>query len=327
VRISENARRCVVFFGVAAPEDKIEYGGTGFLIDWVEGDLHWPHLVTARHVAEALSQHESFFLRANLLSGEASLLEIEHVRWVFPDDETVDLAVVPFGLNIQAMDHVHIPLAEHLAQFDKPNAICCGDAINIVGLFRLHHGNRRAVPFVHCGWISVLPDPKERVPVKNRVTGKTLESEVFLVEAQTLSGLSGSPVFMHEEIGFTGGGPINRHGAFPIIRGLVKLLGVYQGSWDGDPGEILAKDRGFSGQIRVPIGMGVVVPANKIEDLIKNPALKEDRRVRGEAYRAKHAAVSDSAIPVPPASDANPKHREDFNSLLNAAVKKPAQED
>jgi hypothetical protein len=327
VRIGDNARRCVVFFGISAPEDKIEYGGTGFLVDWVEGDLHWPYLVTARHVA-ALNHHESFFIRANLLGGEASLLEIEHVRWVVPEDESVDVAVVPFGLNIQMMDHAHIPLPEHLAQFEKQYAICCGDAINIVGLFRLHHGNKRAIPFVHSGWIAVLPDPNERVPVKNHTTGKTLECEVFLVEAQTLSGLSGSPVFMHEEIALTIGKPLNEHGARPIIRGLVKLLGLYQGSWDGDPGEILAKDRGFSGQIRVPVGMGVVVPANKITDLIKNhPGLKEDRRARGEAYRVKRAGVADSAITPPLASEANPKHREDFNSLLNAAARKPEPKD
>ena len=39
------------------------------------------------------------------------------------------------------------------------------------------------------------------------------------------------------------------------------------------------------------------------------------------------AAKQDAAIPDPAIGDANPKHREDFNSLLGAAVKKPAQED
>jgi len=181
MRISEDARRSVVFFGIEGPEG-IEYGGTGFLIQWIEGDLRWPYLVTARHVAEGLSKHETFFIRANLLNGDAISVEIEHASWVFPEDESVDLAVVPYGLNVEAMDHVHIPMPEFLANFDDPLAIACGDAINIVGLFRLHRGNKRAIPFVHCGWVSVLPDSNERVPIRNPATGKLFGSEAFLVE-------------------------------------------------------------------------------------------------------------------------------------------------
>ena len=39
------------------------------------------------------------------------------------------------------------------------------------------------------------------------------------------------------------------------------------------------------------------------------------------------AVTQDAAIPDPAIGDANPKHREDFNSLLGAAVKKPEPED
>src|SRR5947209_7322459 len=95
VRVGENARRCVVFFGIHGPEGlpfegtefTIEYGGTGFFVEWTEDDgLSWPYLVTARHVADALSKHESFFVRGNMKDGSASLLEIKNMQWIYPED-------------------------------------------------------------------------------------------------------------------------------------------------------------------------------------------------------------------------------------------------
>jgi hypothetical protein len=53
---------------------------------------------------------------------------------------------------------------------------------------------------------------------------------------------------------------------------------------------------------------------------------KKSRKEFKDAVLASRAASHDSAISDPPATDANPKHREDFNSLLNAAVKKPVRE-
>jgi hypothetical protein len=82
-----------------------------------------------------------------------------------------------------------------------------------------------------------------------------------------LDGLSGSPVFIHEEIGLKMKGAPARG---LVTRGLVKLLGVFQGSWDGAPGEILARDRNFRGNVRIPVGMGLVVPGDKIVQLIKD---------------------------------------------------------
>jgi hypothetical protein len=186
VRVSEDARRCVVFFGISVPEgdsapDGIEYGGTGFFVQYRDEEfgLQWPYLVTARHVAEALSKYEEFFIRANALDGEAVLLEVSTTIWAYPDERSVDLAVLPFGFNRDIMDHVPIPIPDLLAQFGVGNAIACGDHINIVGLFRLHTGNKRSVPFVHSGTIAVKPDAKERVPIKDRITGELVNSEVF----------------------------------------------------------------------------------------------------------------------------------------------------
>jgi hypothetical protein len=88
-----------------------------------------------------------------------------------------------------------------------------------------------------------------------------MKSRAALVEAQTLEGLSGSPVF-------------TRKGE----KWALFLLGIYQSAWDGRPGEVLEKDRNLSGKgFRVPVGMGTVVPAWKIIDILDYAELKEPR--------------------------------------------------
>jgi hypothetical protein len=69
------------------------------------------------------------------------------------------------------------------------------------------------------------------------------------------------------------------------------LFGLYAGSWDGEPGEILAADRNLSGGKRVPVGMGLVVPADKIIELIRDhPELKRQRQATIQRALATKAA-------------------------------------
>jgi hypothetical protein len=111
----------------------------------------------------------------------------------------------------------------------------------------------------------------------------------------------------------------------------VKLLGIYTGAWDGEPGVILSKDRNLRGGMRVPVGMGTVVPIHKLIQLIReHPVIKEIREKKVVDKLFAKAAVMGDAFPS--ASDVesnntNPKHREDFTRLVGAAARKPARED
>jgi hypothetical protein len=328
VRLSEDARKCVVFFGVSSPEgeDGIAYAGTGALVAVIEPDgWGFAYLVTNRHIAEALSRDTHFFIRANRKDGSAVPLHIDRVEWVYPDDRSVDLAVVPFALEVKDFDQSYFSLTHVMLNFEKPRAIMPGDPINIVGLFRLHIGAKRNIPIVHSGHLAALADPHEKVPVRNPITKELIESEVYLVEAQTLDGLSGSPVWLHETIDVVE--KVDYMGAHPKMYGSAMLMGIYQGSWDGEPGTILANDRNLKGNRRVPIGMGIVVPGYKLTELIMNhPKLMADREARKRAQKEQSAATMDSAFPDRPATDENPNHREDFTRLLGAAARKPEPE-
>ena len=89
VRLSEDARKCVVFFGVSSPdgEDGIQYGGTGTLIgliDETDGHFGFAYLVTNRHIAERLSNDTGFYIRANRKDGTAFPIPIESLDWSYP---------------------------------------------------------------------------------------------------------------------------------------------------------------------------------------------------------------------------------------------------
>lgn len=171
----------------------------------------------------------------------------------------------------------------------RPGEVSCGDPINLVGLFRLHAGKNKMVPIVHTGHVATPADPTEPVPMIDRVTGKRIEAEVYLVEAQTLEGLSGSPAFIHEMTGL----PFKMPGtdAQPKAYGPVRLLGLYSGAWDAKPGEIIAQDRSLRGDLRVPVGVGLVVPAEKMIELIReHPTLKAWRDKVVQDHLARNAA-------------------------------------
>jgi hypothetical protein len=330
VAISADTRKCVVFFGKLVPpkaganskaSSEVAYGGTGFLAAYNDEGYTFRYLVTCRHVAKRLE--DGFFLRLNTVAGGSEELPIDvDAHWQYHPDKTVDIAVTNIGINALQFDHFAVPLSK----ISKRENIGAGQRMHIVGLFRLHYGKRRNVPIVHTGHIAALADPVEKIAITDRTTGKRVLSEAYLVEAQTLEGLSGSPVFVQEYVAF----PIMADGEGKIIAtfGEVNLLGVYQGAWDGRPGEILETDRNMAGDYRIPVGMGMVVPIEKVIELIEgNDDLKKWREESKDQERASRAAITDSAFPAAPAKDANPQHREDFTSLLSAAARKQQSDD
>jgi hypothetical protein len=73
-----------------------------------------------------------------------------------------------------------------------------------------------------------------------------------------------------------------------------------------------------------------VVPSWKILELLEEPRLKAKQKEAEAKLRDHHAKDKSSvaqSFAAPPVADANPKHREDFNSLLGAAVRKPESKD
>jgi hypothetical protein len=176
-----------------------------------------------------------------------------------------------------------------------------GDIAYVVGLFHLLHGKKVNLPVVHTGHIALLPED-ERIPVFNRTTKKPQEVEGYLVEAHGLEGLSGAPVFARSSTAVTAkllyqGPPLLniQKPEYPVpgrLHGMTLLLGLWLGSWDGEPSETLAHEKGLKGR-RVPVGMGIVVPASKIAETLNQQELVMARQKEHERQLNEKAASTD----------------------------------
>jgi hypothetical protein len=280
VRLADDLRKCVLFIGhLSGDKTDFQSFGSAFLLEY-EGH---GYLVTAGHIAKDLGDMP-VQIRANLTDGSAVIMVCDpemdptSPRWFASDDPAVDLAVMPFHADISrfGLDIIYLNAESWAFKEDDRQGIGCGDFCYAVGLFRLMQGNRRNLPIVHTGHIAMMPSKADPIPVTDRRTGIVTYVEGYLAQMTNLDGLSGSPVFVRSEATYDSspfpGGPPDA--ALP--RALVSLLGIWQASWEGEPLPHLQK-RLYE---RVPVGMGVVVPAERLRDLLDRSDLKAQRTER-----------------------------------------------
>ena len=87
-----------------------------------------------------------------------------------------------------------------------------GDEVFVVGLFRHRHGTQRNIPIVRVGNLAALTEEK----VATNDFGLV---DAYLIEARSIGGLSGSPVFLNlwvvrhveKQVKHATGGPIFCH--------------------------------------------------------------------------------------------------------------------
>jgi hypothetical protein len=296
MRLHDDVRHCVVFIGNNdGPSDSpFTAKGTGFLV----GHKGHNYLATVQHIAAGFGDGP-FAIRFNTVDGTARNLHVDPyqhgLKWYCNNsDPDVDLAVMPFGkgMPLAGFRGCFIPsdiLVSEATLQKWPIGI--GDICYAVGLFRLLVGRKRNLPIVHTGRIALMPCD-ERLPVQDwhNPNGPRRHIEGYLIELQNLKGLSGSPVFVRPTAEWEGLTLSN--GSTEAIAATVRkffLLGIWQGSWDARPDEVLAVDRG--NEIRVPVGMGTVVPATKLIELLELPELQA-LRAETDARRERDAAAS-----------------------------------
>jgi hypothetical protein len=277
-----------VFFGGPDPKTgEIKPGGTGFLVVHKEDGYGFGYLVTARHVAKRVQPHGDVVIRINKKGEDAVNFRVRDIYWAYHTDETVDVAVTPTlpFIHPTKYDVAYYDLADLVRPSDNPYRVQCGDPICIVGLFHWHSGSGRNTPIVHSGNIALLPDPREKIPIWDRIAGQLQKVEAYLVEVQTFEGLSGAPVFQREMLGLADY-PEQNGGQLMVQTG-AQLLGVYAGAWAGEPSATLASDRNWGPDKRIPAGMGIVVPGERILEVVMNdPELK---KYRAEIHQKRRA--------------------------------------
>jgi hypothetical protein len=104
--------------------------------------------------------------------------------------------------------------------------------------------------------------------------GMQCEIEAHLIEARSIGGLSGSPVFVN--LGFFR----------PTSDGIGKVywLGLMHGHWDIDPSpdEFEEDDSSVPLKERVNMGIAIVIPSYKILEILEQPVFADMRKRQNE---------------------------------------------
>lgn len=312
MRFDERLLDCIVFIGRDDSGEFVSHG-TGFLAAKGTGGYFFQHIVTAGHVIRGIKHHE-VCVRINQLDGTVSHEHWPKNGWEFHPDKAVDLAVAPASVPKDEFSIGHVHLDKHVLTLDaiKEHRIGVGDDVVTAGMFtrHIHHTTNR--PIVRAGIISAMAD----APVE---TSRGFV-HAYLVEVRSIAGLSGSPVFVQmapirivpDDSG--GGSVVATRGHFWYFMGV--MLGHHVTS---DPNEVVSPDPYSPADMNA--GLGVVVPWERLLELVETPKLKEQRERIVAKKREEVKFVEDSATGAePPTTADNLSHREDFSRLLTSVT-------
>ncbi len=296
MRINDDVLKCVCFLGVVLHEEPHRIDGdlfgTAFFVSVpVEsGGGKFVYLVTAKHNLEPfLGTGEAIYAMVNSTDGGVKAVKFPaDAKWWFHPDPAVDLAV----LDVVLHDYMAVTTLDMLDLCLTPKSISRyqigpGDEVFIIGLFAFAPGESRAVPIVRHGNLAMLPN--EQLMLKGNVS-----ADVYLIEARSIGGLSGSPVFVRETVRIdlhenATGDKVQLHGA-----GRIQLLGVAYGHWDVDEGKKNSYQIEADSEGGVNMGIAIVTPAIKLLEILNTPELVERRKLAEEEMRKKMMPSPDS---------------------------------
>jgi hypothetical protein len=290
MRISDRMKRMAVFLFFDR-EGERRPAGTGFLVGWpVPDHPEFPHsmMLTAKHVIAGIDQYsddKKVWMRLNTEGGGATWFESRTEQWL---DLTsgVDCVALPWwpegpthGLEITQW-HLHEGVATK-EEMDR-EGLGIGDEVFMVGLFRNHVGRDRNEPIIRVGNIAALPAD----PIHTRAFGNM---RAILIEARSIGGLSGSPVFVHMGFQRVEGGRVKTYDGERPFR----LLGLIHGHWDAMETEPdMAEAVPWAGE-KVNMGIAIVTPIEEVLNVL-GPFLDDTAKEIAKSLDEKDAPTEDS---------------------------------
>lgn len=315
-------------------------GGTGFLIG-VPVPFQTPAvenilcIVTNKHVV----QGGSTTVRLNDKSGGFEIIELDNAKWYYhPDGDDLCLCPVRIGANLK---QVYLPIWSVVNKaLAQQLDIGIGDDVFFAGRFTSLDGKQQNRPSIRFGNIAQMPDE----PV---LQSDGTQQESIIVEARSIPGFSGSPVFFYmmpeptlppfskeiEEL-IRPGRFFNKKRWPSGIQVGPYVIGVdYCNIFERDP--VVSDATGeqmHDWNVRSNTGMMGVVPSWKIWEIVEGKEmakLREDvEKILRKKQQQSNVNLNSGAAPATSEpSDRNPNHREDFRSLLDAAAKTQQQDD
>jgi hypothetical protein len=272
--------------------DTVDELGTGFVVgvrSKVAPSFPFFYLVTAKHVVkEFIDQKRPLVFAVNSKTGNlARLPTISNTRWRFhPTDNGADVAVLPLDWIGTEFDFltIHSDLLAN-PQVMKQFGIGIGDDVYLPGLFGSIAGFKRFHPIVRHGMLAMLPI--EQIEVDGAST------DVYLIEARSIGGISGSPVFVRPTVSYRP----NRNAQW--LDGLARfhrVIGMVRGHWDIRESERNNVRAQHSQKYGVNMGIASITPAFKIIETLNHPDFLSDRESFDAKVRANISCTLDRRI-------------------------------
>ena len=265
MHVPEEVRQCTVFLARRTPTGDVVFLGSAFFISLPANDpllegMNFRYLVTAKHVVDAVGG-DDIWIRANTKDGKSGLVPTKGSQWwKHPTDEKVDVAVIGW-LPPSTVAYTHVPLTMFLTEeIIREKQIGTGDEVFLTGLFAHLSGSQRNLPIVRMGNIAMMPD--EPIPTSMGFI------DGYLIEARSIGGLSGSPVFARTSV--------------PGAGGMTYLMGLMHGHWDIPPENKNDTVDATGANQAVNMGIAIVVPTTKILEVIDQKDLVDDRKRQEE---------------------------------------------
>jgi hypothetical protein len=295
VIIPREIRNCVAFVYYELPDGKRVPAGTAFFVQDPEPAIDpvatCKYCVTARHVVERIIEYGhggAIWLRLNGQDGQAKWVNVPLTDWLGHPNESaamwsahrdsprIDVSACLWEYPpLHDYDVMAVP-TEWLADGDKiaENGISAGDEVFATGLFANHIGKQKNIPIIRCGNIAAMPE--------EAVETHLGPMDAILIEARSIGGLSGSPVFVS-----LGAHRLNGKGEYVLGQWYVYLLGLIHGHWDARGSD--AVPGGASSNSAINQGIAVVAPAAQILETIRQKTFMDARNATIELIKTHRA--------------------------------------
>jgi len=280
MHVPDEVRKCVVFLCSKNADDSYRLLGTAFLVGLEIGSSRTMTLaVTAKHVIDAAKKvacDKSIYMRVNRKNDTCAMWTVPLANWLtHPTDPLIDVSLTILPAFTDEFDYRLIPLTNFATdEVIKQEEISVGEDVFITGLFVNHVGTNRNIPIVRVGNIAAMPEEP--------IATKDGNIDAYLLEARSIGGLSGSPVFVHLGI-------VRRiNGQVVFLQGKAgakfHLIGLVRGHFDlpsSHPDAVIADGSGQS----VNVGIALVVPATRILEVLRHPTIEKTRALLEEQLK------------------------------------------
>ncbi len=267
-------KKCISFVFIENDKKEIVPNGTGFFVsipNEIDSSRHHIYFVTAKHVLKDKDEkfYNKIILRLNKKSGNSEIINIDlsTVKIFEHSDTDVDVALFQCVPDTDIYDFKTIQI-DLFATDQKiiDNSITEGDDVFFAGLFTSHVGQKKNQPIVRFGKVALISDEKIEWKEANKIP-KLLD--LFLIEASSFGGNSGSPAFFNLS-------PMRTPGVISIGGSNLLLAGVVTGSFLH--GANVQMTQVVTNLVSTEnVGICAVVPCQKLFEILQHEELLKSR--------------------------------------------------